>query len=221
MGNPVPPRNKTSQEAILKVAEGLAEAEGLRGVGVRAIASQLGISPGTIYNVVGDVDDVIVLVNAQTLQRLQNVLRGEILPEREAMLNVFAIADAYVGFVLGNVKHWSMLLEHSLASDKSLPDWYRNELDQTIELVDCALKPLIRAKKERQRCVAALWASLQGIASLAASGKLSMVNQDDPRDLARLLIGRFFGVSPPRQTKPALASQSKKRNNKADVTRHS
>jgi len=216
LGNSVPPRSKTSQDAILKVAESLAEAEGLRGVGVRAIASRLGISPGTIYNVVGDVDDVILHVNAQTLKRLQKVLRGEILPERDAIQNVFAIADAYVGFVLGHAKHWSMLLEHSLASDKTLPDWYQEELDRTIELVDCALKPLIAAKTERRRCVAALWAALQGIASLTASGKLSMVNQDnpqdDPNDLARLLIGRFFGVSPPQQERLALASQSKKRN---------
>jgi AcrR family transcriptional regulator len=208
----VSPRSKTSQDAILKVAESLAEADGLRGVGVRAIASQLGISPGTIYNIVGDVDDVILRVNAQTLQRLQKVLRGEILPEREAILNVFAIADTYVGFVLDNAKHWSMLLEHSLASDRPLPDWYQEELDRTIELVDCALKPLILAKKKRRRCVAALWAALQGIASLTASGKLSMVDQDDQHDLARLLIGRFFGVSPPKQMKPALVSLPKKRN---------
>jgi hypothetical protein len=40
---------------------------------------------------------------------------------------------------------------------------------------------------------------LQGLASLAASGKLSMVNHDDPHDLARLLISRFFGLPQPKE----------------------
>jgi AcrR family transcriptional regulator len=195
----MPPRNKTSPEEILKVATDLAEAEGLRGVGVRAIASQLGISPGTIYNVVGDVDDVILRVNAQTLKALQEVLSRELQPQRETMANVFAVADAYVCFVLTNTRIWGMILEHSLASEKTLPDWYQQELDKTIDLVDCVLQPVISDKKHRKSCVAALWASLQGLASLAASGKLSMVGQDDPRDLTRLLIARFFGVAMPRQ----------------------
>jgi AcrR family transcriptional regulator len=191
----VSPRSKTSPEAILKVATDLAEADGLRGVGLRAIAAQLGISPGTIYNVVGDMDDVVLMLNAQTLQRLQKVLLSEILVGREAMLNVFAVADAYITFVLDNAKSWSVILEHSLASDKKSPDWYQEELDKTIGLVDRVLKPIISDKRERRRSVAALWAALQGLASLAASGKLSMVDQDDPHDLAHLLISRFFGLS--------------------------
>ncbi len=191
----MPPRSKTSPEAILKVAGHLAEADGLRGVGVRAIAAELGISPGTIYNVVGDIDDVILLLNAQTLQRLQKVLLGEIMTGREAMENVYSVADAYVTFVLDNAKSWSVIIEHSLASDKDLPDWYQEELDKTIGLVDRVLKPIISDKRERRRSVATLWASLQGLASLASSGKLSMVDQDDPHDLARLLISRFFGLS--------------------------
>lgn len=196
------PRNKTSPEEILKVATELAEADGLKGVGVRAIANRLGISPGTIYNVVGDVDDVILRVNAQTLRTLQRVLSQELLPHRDAMANVFAVADTYVRFVLANSRIWGMILEHSLASDKTLPDWYRQELDKTVDLVDCVLRPVISGTKDRKRCVAALWAALQGLASLAASGKLSMVGQDDPQDLAQLLIARFFGVAVPKQKKP-------------------
>ena len=68
----------------------------------------------------GDIDDVILLLNAQTLQRLQKVLLGEIMTGREAMLNVFAVADAYITFVLANAKSWSVIIEHSLASNKSL-----------------------------------------------------------------------------------------------------
>ena len=188
------PPTKTSREAILKVAEDLAKADGLRGVAVRAIAAQLGVAPGTIYNFVGDVDDIIVLVNARSLQRLQPVLRGAIVDGQSPIESAFAVADAYVVFVLENQKVWGMLLEHSLTGGE-YPSWFGEEVERTIGIVDGVLKPMITDPVERRRSTAILWASLQGLASLAASEKLGAINQDDPRELARLLISRFFAHS--------------------------
>jgi AcrR family transcriptional regulator len=189
----VPPLHKTSQEAILKIASELADAEGLRGVGVRAIAARLKISPGTLYNVVGDIDDIILHVNAQTLVRLRDALRTAHVTERDVTSNAIAMAEAYVNFVRDHPKRWSMLTGHSLASDKELPPWYREALDQTIATVDQLLQPMLPDRKERQRVVAVLWATLEGVASLTASGKLWVVNEDDPHVLVRLLISRFLG----------------------------
>ncbi len=200
------PPNKTSREAILNVAGALAEKDGLRGVAMRAIAAQLGVAPGTIYNVVGDIDEIVLLVNAQTLRRLQSALQTAIDTQRAPLDNAYAVADAYVVFVLENSKTWSMLLEHSLAPGAAAPSWFLDELERTIGIVDAALQPMLPDPADRRRSVATLWASLQGLASLAAAEKLSAVYADDPRDLARLLIGRFFAASPsPTQTKQRKA----------------
>jgi AcrR family transcriptional regulator len=193
----VPPVQKTSQEAILKVASELADAEGLRGVGVRAIAAQLKISPGTLYNVIGDVDDIILRVKEQTLNQLREAMQAAIVERRDAMVNIFAVAEAYVDFVRDRPRRWSMLMEHSLAPGKEPPAWYRETLDRTVATVDPLLRPMIPARKERQRVVAVLWAALEGVASLAASGKLSIVNDDDPQVLVRLLVSRFLGSFQP------------------------
>lgn len=61
----------------MTVAAQLADADGLRGVGIRAIAARLRISPGTIYNTVGDTDDIILLVNQETLMRLRDATRRD------------------------------------------------------------------------------------------------------------------------------------------------
>lgn len=190
----VPPLPKTSPEAILKVASELADAEGLRGVGVRAIAAKLKISPGTLYNVIGDIDEIILHVNEQSLIGLRDALRDAIVAEQDAMANVLAVAKAYVDFVRANPKRWSMLIEYSLATDKELPAWYHATLDQTIGIVDQLLRPMISGRKDRQRAAAILWASLEGIASLTASDKLSLVDDEDPQVLVRLLVSRFLGT---------------------------
>jgi AcrR family transcriptional regulator len=157
------------------------------------IAAQLKVSPGTLYNVIGDIDDIVLRVNEQTLIRLRETLLAAIVAGRDAMTNVFAVAEAYVDFVRAHPRRWSMLMEHSLASGKELPGWYRATLDDTVAAVDPLLRPMIPARKERQRAVAVLWAALEGVASLAASGKLSIVNDDDPHVLVRLLVSRFLG----------------------------
>lgn len=189
----MPPVHKTSPEAIVAVASQLAEADGLRGVGVRAIAARLKVSPGTLYNVIGDIDDIILLVNDATLRRLRDALHAAGDADADAVSNLFAMADAYVDFVNDSPRLWSMQLEHHLPSDRELPDWYRATINQTVATVDQVLQPLIADPHERRRAVAVLWATLEGTASLTASGKLSIVDDSGPHELVRLLIARFIG----------------------------
>jgi AcrR family transcriptional regulator len=188
----MPPTARTSPEAVLKIASELADAEGLRGVGVRAIANRLGISPGTLYNVVGDIDDIILRVNEQVLIGLRIALEASVVPGEDPMRNILKAATAYIDYVLANPKRWSMLIEYSLGSDKQLPRWYRTSLDATIGTVDSLLQPLISARRERQRAVTILWAALEGLSSLSASDKLSLVSDEDPRVLVKLLISQFL-----------------------------
>lgn len=190
----MPPLPKTTEEAILKVASELADADGLRGVGVRAIAAQLKVSPGTLYNVIGDIDDIVLRLNEQILIGLRDALRNAIAGERDAASNILAVAKAYIDFVRANPKRWSMLIEYSLATDKELPGWYHRTLDETLATVDHLLQPIIPARRERQRAVAILWATLEGTASLAASAKLSLVSDEDPHVLVHHMITRFLGT---------------------------
>jgi len=207
----VPPVHKTSADAIVMVASELAESQGLRGVGVRAIAARLQVSPGTLYNVIGDIDDIVLRVNERTLVRLGDALLAAVDPDSEALPNLFAMADAYVDFVTDNPKLWSMLLEHTLGSGRELPDWYQETLNRTVATVDHLLRPLIADPIERRRAVAVMWATLEGTASLTASGKLSIVDPSGPHELVRLLIARFVGSfqrghDQPHHHEPAVAA---------------
>ena len=80
-----------------------------------------------------------------------------------------------------------------LPPGSDFPDWYEKALAATTSVVDEVLKPLVADEDERRRAVATLWASLHGLASLSSSGKLAVVDRDDPRAMAHLLIRRFLG----------------------------
>lgn len=182
-------------DRVLDAAEALARRDGLRGIGMRRIAQEIGYAPGTIYNLVGDLDAVVLRLNARTLARLAGALETCAEAGREPVATVHAMADCYLDFVAADPRVWGLLLEHSGTAGTTPPDWYAEALARATGLVDRVLAPLIPDAAERRRSVATLWAALHGLASLATSGKLAVVEKDDPHDLARLLVSRFLAAA--------------------------
>src|SRR6185437_7160825 len=55
---------------VIGGARDIAQEEGWRAVSMRGIATRIGYAPGSIYNAVGDIDAVLLRINADTLARL-------------------------------------------------------------------------------------------------------------------------------------------------------
>ena len=62
---------------VLDAAQEIIEAQGLAGLSAREIARRIGYSPGTIYNVFANLDDVVLNVEARVLDALDRRL-GEV-----------------------------------------------------------------------------------------------------------------------------------------------
>ncbi|WP_236960820.1 TetR/AcrR family transcriptional regulator [Methylobacterium durans] len=191
------PRGEHDREAFLtlvtETAEGLLRAEGLRGLGMRRLAGAIGYAPNSIYNAVGDLDQVVLRVNARTFGRLRDTLVAATRPEVSARDNALALADAYLAFVAEDPAVWSLVSEYTTVPGAAFPDWYAEALSEAIRPVDAVLAPLIPEAEERRQAVAALWAALHGLAALSTSRKLAMLTAESPRALGRMLVGRFLG----------------------------
>ena len=181
------------QALVAKAAEGLVRQEGLRGLGMRRLAAAIGYAPNSIYNAVGDLDTVVLRVNARTLERLHDALVAAVSDAATPRDNAGSVADAYLAFVQADPQVWSLVFEHTLAPDSAFPEWYGQALTRTTDLVDRVLQPMIPDADERRQAVATLWAGLHGLASLSTSRKLAVLTPEPPRDLARLLVRRFLG----------------------------
>ena len=182
------------QALVTKAAEGLVRKEGPRGLGMRRLAAVIGYAPNSIYNAVGDLDTVMMRVNARTLERLHDAMAAAVSAEASPHANAEALAHAYLGFVEADPQVWSLVFEHALAPDTAFPEWYAEALARIIAMVDAALAPLIPEADERRQAVATLWAGLHGLASLSTSRKLAVLTRESPRELSRLLVRRFLGA---------------------------
>ena len=78
------PRGELDREGFLLLvvdaAEAIARENGLRGLGMRKLAAAVGYAPNSIYHAVGDLDQVVLRVNARTFGRLHDALAAAIAP---------------------------------------------------------------------------------------------------------------------------------------------
>lgn len=181
------------RELIIESAQDIIESDGLAGLSAREIARRIGYSPGTIYNMYQNLDDVILHVEARVLDSLEARLGGivktvsgpEALPE---------LARAYLAFTQEKPKLWNLLFEHHLPPGTDLPAWYQEKLEGLLKRVEEALSPLFPAGNEieRHRAARVLWAGVHGITSLSTADKLSIVTSEAASRLIDDLVQTYL-----------------------------
>src|SRR5437667_10185246 len=120
-GSATAERRATLKAALVAAAERAIMREGLAGLRARALAQEVGCAVGAIYNVVEDLDDLVLLVNARTLAALERDLiaadRAEEHPAQDAnaaIARLVRMAIAYLDFAAANTPRWRTLFEHRM-----------------------------------------------------------------------------------------------------------
>jgi AcrR family transcriptional regulator len=177
------------QDIALAAAQAIIAEEGLQGLNVRAVAARAGCSVGTIYNFFAGLEELVALVNGQTLDALydkvsQAPVTGR--PERD----LHAVLDLYLQFVSENESSWNLLFEERLPGAKEPPAWYFEKIERLFALLAQILAPLFGAGEEAElaRAVRLLWISLHGVWSLNARDHLPIVSDDPLETVARGIV---------------------------------
>lgn len=183
-------------QLVLQAARSIVLEEGARAVTMRGIATRIGYAPGSIYNAVGDIESVLLRINAATLGLLADRLASAVAchgSRVDPIGNALLITRHYLEFVAEHRQLWAAIIEHPPRPETAVPDWYAAPRARLVEIAADAVAPLFPEPAARARTVAALWASLQGIASLAAGGNLGFAGTPiDPQDIARSLTLRYL-----------------------------
>jgi AcrR family transcriptional regulator len=176
----------------LDAAREIVAREGFRGLTARRVAQRIGYSVGTLYNVFENLDDLIVHLDASLLDRLYAaVTDGQ--PEIDIEVALKALAGRYIAFVETNRNEWDLMFEHKLPPGQDLPEWYYTKLRRLLALVEDTLAPLFGAgdAAARARAARVLWAGVHGIATLAGTGKLSIITAEGAGELIDTLIETY------------------------------
>jgi len=167
------------RQLILDAAQTIIESNGFASLSAREIARRIGYSPGTIYNMFENLDDVVLHVEARILDELDGRLAASLdngSPEDRPR----RLADAYLVFTQERPKLWNLLFEHYMPGGKETPAWYQQKLELLMARMEAALAPLFPpdADAERKRAARVLWAGVHGITSLSTANKLSNITPE-------------------------------------------
>lgn len=169
-------RRDAQRQKLIEAAERTIASGGLGAVKARDLAREIGVALGAIYNLVADMDELILRVASRTLARLDRAL-AEASPEAgdlEPCEKLVAIALAYRRFASKNLFLWRALFDLRLADDKELPDW---ALADQLNLFRHILAPL-RAltpnmnEDERQSWAKTLFSAVHGVIFLGLERRL-------------------------------------------------
>jgi AcrR family transcriptional regulator len=176
------------RELALAAAWDIVQENGLKALTARGVAVRIGYSPGTLYNVFGNLDDLILHLQGRVLDSLHGAIsRGPRPTAPEAALML--ITRAYITFMRENPNLWVVLFEHCLVESRTAPDF-----EQVLGVLESALAPLFGPHdgESKRQAARVLWSSLHGICSLSASSKLGPVTAGSLDAMAESLVTNYL-----------------------------
>jgi AcrR family transcriptional regulator len=192
------------RELILNAATELIDQTGLASLSARAVARQIGYSPGTIYNVFVDLDDLVLTIEQRLLDQLALKL-AEVPPCSDPVQHLCDLAAAYLAFTQSKPRLWNLLFQHHMPNDWQVPGPFQARLEALLVEVQKAIQPLTSTgdTARTMRSARVLWASVHGITSLATAEKLTNVTPDNAGLLVEDLVRTYAAGL--KATRPRLA----------------
>jgi AcrR family transcriptional regulator len=182
MGSKTAMRRERRRQALIEAAEAAIALGGLSNLKAREIAGEAGCALGGIYNLVEDMDEIVLRVGSRTLARLDAAL-GEAAAGRplnsiaDAVERLVSIAIAYCQFAAANKNLWRTLFEHQMTDAKPPPAWVIEEQMRLFEHASVPLRLLMEeaANSEVLMMSRTLFAAVHGIVLLGVGQKMISV----------------------------------------------
>jgi AcrR family transcriptional regulator len=185
-------RRRNLKESLIDAAGVEIAAQGLRGVRARTLANRIGCAVGAIYNVVSDLDELIMLVNSRSLSALETRLlaagHAPNAPDEPivatAIERLGRMALAYLDFATANRSRWRAVFEHRLPPGKAMPDWYLADQMRLFGYIEGPVGELLPKVSPLRRALIArtLFSAVHGIVTLGLEEKLQALAPDELRE---------------------------------------
>jgi AcrR family transcriptional regulator len=191
-------RRAKQLEALISAAEKAIAAKGLAGLKSRELAARIGVANGAVFNLVDDMDELILRVGSRTLARLDSALSAAESGGASPTEKLVRIAIAYCDFAAENLELWRALFEHRMAPEKPIPEW---AIEEQMNLFRHIYHPLAKlfpkwSADELGITARSLFASVHGMVSLGLEQKLIAVPVAALRDeIATIVKATIKGLN--------------------------
>ena len=180
---------------LLMRAQNLIAERGVDQLRARDLAQDVGCSVGAIYNVVKDIDSLVLQVSGETLFQIDNVMAESQKRShgKSATVALVDLSDTYFDFVVENTNLWRALFEHALPANIELPDWI---VERQVALLSHIKEPLASlmpnaSDEELLSTARLLFSAVHGVVNLAVDQRTTGLPLGEVKDRLEFLVGMF------------------------------
>ena len=166
-------RDEIREMAIAAAAKHV-ETEGFQSLTARKVASKIGYTVGTLYHVFRNFDDLLIHLNAKTIDEMGALIQRETRKKRNPEVRIRTMAEFYVKYATDHPDRWRLIFEHQAPRGLPTPVLMKERRDVMFEMVADILHEISpgRSRQEIDHAATALWSGIHGICILALTGKL-------------------------------------------------
>lgn len=174
---------------ILTSSREIVETDGMKGLSARAIAKKIGYSPGTLYNVFKNLDDLLITIQIALVEDAIGALKA--VPAGTGPQDyVRALGRCYIDFALKNRRLWNLLFQHSPPSGTQGSELLSSSLASLATTIRHAVRPLMsqRSDADINEAAMAIWLSLHGMSAMAVSDQTSQATPEAVASYSAFLL---------------------------------
>ncbi len=181
-------------ELALSSAEQLLNTKPASALSTRQIATKMGYTVGTLYQIFKNLPDLLLHVNARTLQRLYEDCLQLDIKHHSPEDNILAYANLYLKFAHKHPGLWTLIFDSDVLGNEPLPDWYLSQVNSLFSLIETELKRIKPESSEQEiiRTSRVLWSSVHGICTLSINDNLFITSACNPKELISSLVSNYI-----------------------------
>ncbi len=172
-------RREEQRLQLVLAAEIRIAAEGAASLRARDLAQDIGVALGAIYNLVADLDELVLLVAGRTLTRLDQALSAALETARNLSpaARLKAVARSYLGFARTETRLWRSVFDDGPNGEGKTP---QSIVELQARMFGHVLWPLTELTpvwnvKERQLFAHTLFTATHGVIALSLEQRLAAV----------------------------------------------
>lgn len=165
---------------------------GFSGFSTRQIAKDIGYTVGTLYNVFDSYDDIMLHINAATLDEMKEFIEQNLDKQLKGVDAVKQLAKLYIIFADKNRNSWCALFEYAVPSDVRLPDWFGKKVEDLFMIIASILVDFIDEESDSLKHAKIIWASIHGLCILGLAQKLDIIADYSMELLADSMIETYL-----------------------------
>ena len=181
----------------LNAAEKIVVEQGHEGLTARKVMRDIGYAVGTLYLIFENLDDLILHLNARTLDRLYQRMTDTPIQKLSEKDRLIRLSQIYIHFAYSERHRWELAFAQQFPREMTLPKWYVAKSREIFTIIEASLVPLApnRNNREIAHAARALWAGIHGICIMGITQKLDTRSEKSIRTFAKsLTINYLIGL---------------------------